>query len=291
MFKKLFRRCRLLCRRYPLLPFLLTATLAVDVIIANRDHKLTGIINDFLAAFLLGQFVLIGVGTAYKMPGISSRLCLAIPLVALLVFFSNQEVTPNDTEYIFVCVVLFSLTALVVFLSNIIYNRKILSVPRFRVASLLRLCTSVAVGITLIKLSKFGFVEIDIVAFSLVFSFVGILLWLVSKKKSWLLSLISIGLLMGLLYAFLYSYCIWYLSLGTPDSLAIIHRIVAPTTLGFAGVILLWLHGLQVRRRPIRHRKIIQQATPIESEQPVALNVVRPEEDPPEPAGPIDLTV
>lgn len=303
MYEKLYRRLRVLLHRYPLLPFLLAASLAVDVLLMSIfEITSPSVVQRFLIGILCSQFCLIGIWVVHRLQNLSLRLGIAVAcLLTLVLIFPDAEKRAR-LELSVIAVVLTSASALIYCLVNLIFRyrsiKNQIAHMRYGIKDLLILSTSTALlCYALTHVNSSGY-ELSLVLIAICVSFCATSLWMLNglpgvAKRLLLPCLCFVTLCWSteLALFFINAKAITTnLSLLTQYALQAI-GMHASLSIGVIASMLVWSYGLGVRRRPIRQRKKKQQATPNESEQPVVLKVGNQDEEPMEPPGPIDLTV
>lgn len=300
MYKNLYRRMRVLLHRYPLLPFLLAATLAVDVLVLffNPNNPVS-VYQRLLVGSLVSQFSITGIWVVHRFRGFGLRLGIAVIFMAtysLLVPNYHQ----NSKSEIAIIAAMISITSMVTcFLSNIFklaaYRRRQFRIPSFNIKELLILSTTTAMLIYALKKIKFAQFTPDFPVALSVIAFLITLMWCSCSIKYFSIRLAAPCLTYALLgWALLMPDYTTISGIVSTNILEAIYYSLfeqAILKLGIVAFTLIWAYGLQSRRQPIRQRKKKQQAIPNESEQPVVLKVVNQDEEPTEPPGPIDLTV
>lgn len=303
MYKNLYRRMRVLLHRYPLLPFLLAATLAVDVLLMLfYSIEPQGALQRFLIGILISQFCLIGIWIVHRFKNLGLRLGIAVVYLSAFVFLFPGIENRSRQEIAIIAAVLSLVSAMTYTVINFMprfgVTKNQLTLPSYSVKDLLVLSTSIAILFYALTSIKANYLQFETLVPSVCFGFLATVLWKLNGLRSIAIRILSLCLCYVMLRltmqlpTFLSSFQIFtseikYLlkfflkAISTPDCI----------TTGVVVFTLTWAYGLQSRRQPIRQRKKKQQATPSESEQPAALKVVNQDEEPTEPPGPIDLTV
>lgn len=299
--QRLFRPIRIGIRRHPLLPFLLAATVAVDLVVvfSGLDKSLGGVetafdlVWDFIfTSVQLGQFCLLGIWVVYQWPGVSYRLGIAATMVALLPYLRGGDDFGRAASLAFLYA---GSSALLVAVGKLIAQRSSLAVPNFRVTTLLQLTTSVAI------VAAFGrYFQTPLPRDEVLFLFVmtmlasslyGIRNWRRSLSVSLALVACAMLIMLGVTK--------YLLEQGRlPFSLFEWFLLVSLAIGSYAGIIMLWVHGLKVRNVPFRQARkrrqeqLRKQAALDEPGQPVVISdadLIEPAIEPPDEPGPLDL--
>ncbi len=294
-------------RRHPLLPFLLLATLALDVLFVYLSYtNIGGFIVDsdglykgscFLG-FIAVQSYLLGIWTSSSLRGYGTRMLSSVAIISLLLlleyFEGRQPIVSSD----YAIKLAFS-TYVVTVLVKFTFKR------HYKTLDLLQIMTTVSVIFGVLVTQNFDWEEVNLFVKALVpqVTFVLLLGYLV-KGTNWrrLIVVVPVVILFGMVvFDYLFSDGGMQLSFGRIfgginsifGHLSFLYLITATTTL------CVWFYSLNLPKQ----RRKREQAALVKPEQPV--RVPNQDVDPKdssqptepddkandEPPGPIDLTV
>ena len=303
--RRFARRCWVMTRRHPLLPFLLLATFASNTLLVLRDVP-SDTFNDTLflcqVYLLLAQCNLLGIWLVSRFKGLAIRLLvitLGIALYYQLLYLKFSQKMGEDDDFPTILATFVILSSVITILLNGMLWRKKIVIPRYNVRSLLLLSTSTAITCAILKQANYPLFNNPEFYF---FSPLVVAVWRVSRwPNSW-----GRNLLLILLWPM---HLTPLLDLGDFLSGGRIHLQPLASSLLQIGWILssvylfalVWSLGLQYKSQPKRRKR--EQATLVKPEQPV--RVPNQDVDPidssqptepddkanDEPPGPIDLTV
>ena len=302
--RRFARRCWVMTRRHPLLPFLLLATLALDAVLLAReiksiDHYVTAQLC-LIYCFMM-QCNLLGIWISQTYKYFSIRLifvCSILSAFYYLLYKNSLYLFGDQDDFKEAMAILVAFSATISSLANSILSRTGIVFPRYRVRSLLFLSTAVAIACAILK--QLNFYNLVDWQFSL-FAPLTVLAWRISHwTDSWRRNLVLL-LLWPLHYLPFLDFGKLSRGVFRLDSYANPPQEIFLWISCAYFFVLIWSFGLQYKSQPKRRKR--EQATLVKPEQPV--RVPNQDVDPidstqptkpddkanDEPPGPIDLTV